>query len=133
MPAITGIHHLSLTVRDLGVSEEFYSKVFGFVRVLELDDVEGRGTKCVLAHPDSGTIVGFTAHKANDGSAFSPFRTGLDHLSFGVATRADLDAWANTLDELGIAHSDIRSTGIGDLLTLNDPDEVQIELWASPA
>ena len=43
MSAITGIHHLSLTVRDAAASEEFYSKVFGFVRVLELPDSDGRG------------------------------------------------------------------------------------------
>lgn len=130
MPTITGFHHVSLTVRDASVSEEFYSKAFGFVRVLELPDQEGRGLKCVLAHPESRTILGFSVHRDNEGSSFTEFRTGLDHLSFGVPSRAELDAWAARFDEIGIEHSEIRSTGIGDLMTVRDPDNIQVELWA---
>ena len=37
-----------------------------------------------------------------------PNQTGLDHISFGVAERTDLDAWTAWLDELGIEHSDGR-------------------------
>lgn len=131
MPAITGIHHLSLSVRDAAASEEFYTKLFGFVRVLELPDVEGRGSKLVLADPATGTIVGFSVHQTNDGVAFSEFRTGLDHVAFGVA-KSDLEDWVARLDELGIDHSEIRDTGVGHLVTFRDPDNVQIELWATP-
>lgn len=130
---MTGIHHLSLTVRDAAVSEAFYTRVFGFVPVLELPDAEGRGYKKVLAHPDSQTIIGFSVHQANDGAAFSEFRTGLDHFAMGVSSREELDAWMTSLDDLGIEHSDIVSTGVGDYVCLRDPDNVQIELWASPA
>jgi hypothetical protein len=55
----------------------------------------------VLAHPDSRTILGFSVHQANDGVEASEFRIGLDHLSFGVASHAELDAWIAKLDELG--------------------------------
>lgn len=133
MPAITGIHHMSLTVRDAATSEAFYTRVFGFVRVLELEDTDGRGAKLVLADPVSGMILGFSVHASNDGSAFSEFKTGLDHVALGVASRAELDEWVARLDELGIDHSDVTPTGVGDLVSLRDPDNVQIELWASPA
>jgi glyoxylase I family protein len=132
LPAITGIHHLSLTVRDATKSEEFYTKVFGFVRVLELPDEHGRGFKRILAHADSRLILGFSVHESNDGSPFTEFRTGLDHLSFGVPSRAELDAWAARLDELAIERSEIRTTPVGDLLTVRDPDNIQVELWANP-
>jgi catechol 2,3-dioxygenase-like lactoylglutathione lyase family enzyme len=133
MPAITGVHHLSLTVRDAGKSAEFYGRVFGFVPVLELPDTEGRGFKKVMAHPESRTILGFSVHQSNDGSAFSEFRTGLDHLSFGVGPRAELDAWIERLDELGVEHSEVSSSPVGHQITVRDPDNVQIELWADPS
>jgi catechol 2,3-dioxygenase-like lactoylglutathione lyase family enzyme len=131
MATITGYHHLSLTVRDAEKSVEFYGKVFGFVPVLELEDAQGWGYKRVLAHPESRTILGFSVHKSNDGSEFSEFRTGLDHLSFGVTSRADLDAWMERLDELGIEHSEVTSSAVGHQITLRDPDNVQVELWAN--
>jgi glyoxylase I family protein len=132
MATITGFHHVALTVRDAAKSAAFYAKVFGFVTVLELPDTDGRGLKHVLAHPESRTILGLSVHQTNDGSAFSEFRTGLDHLSFGVSSRAELDAWMAKLDELGIEHSDVSSSAVGDLITLRDPDNVQVELWANP-
>ncbi len=133
MPDITGIHHLSLTVRDLDVSEEFYTRVFGFVRVLELADAEGRGAKRVLAHPGTRTVIGFSLHSTNDGSPFSEFRTGLDHFAIGVASHAELQAWIARLDELGIAHGELTKTAVGEYVAFRDPDNVQLELWANPA
>lgn len=62
-----------------------------------------------------------------------PNQTGLDHISFGVAERTDLDAWTAWLDELGIEHSGIRA---GDVpfafatVVFRDPDNIQIELFA---
>ena len=34
MPAITGVSHVSLTVSDLGKSEEWYREVLGFQKVI---------------------------------------------------------------------------------------------------
>jgi len=130
VPTITGLHHISLTVLDAVKSEQFYTNVFGFVPVLELPDEDGRGFKRILAHAESRTILGFSVHRDNDGSRFTEFRTGLDHLSFGVPSRAELDDWVARLDELGIEHSEIRTTTIGDLMTVRDPDNIQVELWA---
>jgi glyoxylase I family protein len=133
MPTITGLHHISLTVSDAAKSEHFYRNAFGFVRVLELQDEGGRGYKCVLAHPESRTILGLSVHGSNEGSPSTEFRTGLDHFSFGVPSRAELDAWVARFDELGIQHSEVRTTPIGDLMTVRDPDNIQVELWANPA
>lgn len=131
MPRITGFHHISLTVLDADKSEEFYTKAFKFVRVIEIPDQEGRGFKRVLAHP-SGMILGFSVHAANDGASFSEFRTGLDHFAFTVESRGALDEWAAHLEGVGIEHSEIRDTGVGNLMTVRDPDNIQVELWANP-
>ncbi|MFN2615037.1 MAG: VOC family protein [Actinomycetota bacterium] len=133
MPAITGIHHLSLTVLDAAKSEAFYTSVLGFAPVFERPDEDGRGFKRILAHPDTRTIIGFTVHKTNDGSRFSEFRTGLDHLAFGVASHEELEGWIGKLDEFGVEHSPITDAKVGEFVSFRDPDNVQIELWANPA
>ena len=132
MPRITGFHHIALTVLDADKSEEFYTKAFKFVRVLELPDQEGRGFKRVFGHP-SGMILAFSVHATNDGASFSEFRTGLDHFAFTVELRSALDEWAEHLDGVGIEHSEIRDTGVGYLMTVRDPDNIQVELWANPS
>ena len=45
------------------------------------------------------------AERASD--RFDPFRCGLDHLSFGVADRAELEAAVQAFEERGVEHSAI--------------------------
>jgi catechol 2,3-dioxygenase-like lactoylglutathione lyase family enzyme len=61
------------------------------------------------------------------------FRSGLDHVAFGVADRAELDAWAARLDELGVAHGEIKDAHYGSGLSFRDPDNIALELFAPPA
>jgi glyoxylase I family protein len=61
---------------------------------------------------------------------FDPDRVGLDHLSFSVATRADLEQAVRLFDEHGVRHGAITrlpSFGI-DVLPFDDPDGIQLEL-----
>jgi glyoxylase I family protein len=58
---------------------------------------------------------------------------GLDHLSFAVASRAQLDEAVRVLDRRGVAHSEIRDLGEAFgicILVFRDPDNVQLELSA---
>jgi len=64
------------------------------------------------------------------GDRFDPDRVGLDHLSFSVATREDLEEAVRLFDEHGVTHGAITrlpSFGI-DVLPFNDPDGIQLEL-----
>jgi hypothetical protein len=57
---------------------------------------------------------------------------GLDHLSFGVASRGDLEQAVRLSGEQGVPHGTITrlpSFGI-DVLPFEDPDGVQLELTA---
>jgi glyoxylase I family protein len=63
---------------------------------------------------------------------FSPNRVGLDHLSFGVANRAELNKAAALFDEHGVEHGEVRDLppfGIT-ILSFSDPDGIQLELTA---
>jgi glyoxylase I family protein len=63
---------------------------------------------------------------------FDPFRCGLDHLSFGVASKADLEAAVQAFEERGVVHSqisDLPPFGIA-VLPFKDPDGMALELTA---
>lgn len=64
---------------------------------------------------------------------FDPDVTGLDHVSFAVASRAALEHALETLETAGIPHSQIvelTDEGIA-VLSFRDPDDINLELTAS--
>jgi catechol-2,3-dioxygenase len=66
---------------------------------------------------------------------FDPDRVGLDHLSFDVPGREDLEQAIRLFDEHGVTHGEITrlaSFGI-DVLSFEDPDGIQLELTAPVA
>ena len=99
-PIATGpVHHLRLTVADVGRSRAFYEEVLGFRHVMDLpagvflsNGALGLG---IGPSPDPG--------RAPAGDRFDEARVGLDHLSFQVASRGELERAARLLDERGAA------------------------------
>jgi glyoxylase I family protein len=90
------------------------------------------GQRQLLMDPRSGIAIGLHHHEANPGQPFHESQTGLDHISFGVADHADLDAWASWLDELGIEHSgviDAEQPLPYSVIVFRDPDNIQLELF----
>ena len=66
---------------------------------------------------------------------FDEAHPGLDHLEFLVASRSDLDEWAERLDALGIAHSGVKEPSYtrNAMITFSDPDNIQLEFfWRAP-
>ena len=129
MPTITGAHHIALTVADVSRSSTWYAELFGLQPVAQGKDDEV--SFVVLAHPPSGWLLGVRQYFKHPKDAFNEFRTGLDHLAFGVATRAELEAWVTELASRGIAFSPIADTSVGSVITFRDPDGIQLELWLS--
>jgi catechol 2,3-dioxygenase-like lactoylglutathione lyase family enzyme len=122
--------HVALTVRDLSVSVPWYEQLFGVRPVLDEDtDPDFHHTVYLLG----GTLVGLHQHAtpAPEG-AFSEYRVGLDHLAFGCANRAELEAWASRLDELGITHGGIKDATYGSGVSFRDPDGIALEFFAPP-
>jgi glyoxylase I family protein len=134
-PTVTGVHHFAPTVSDVEASAQWYERVFGMTRVpvaFPHYGAEEGGYALVLMDPRSGMVIGLHHHEANPGQPFSESRTGLDHIAFGVGDRADLDAWASWLDELGIGHSGVIDTDNPmpySVVVFRDPDNIQLELF----
>ena len=128
MAEITGVHHLALTVRDMAKTTAWYEDLFGLTKVAEMEEPPGRPVHLYM-HPGTGLFLGFHTHDENEGERFTEFRTGLDHLGFGVDSRAELEAWRLRIEERGIDHSPIADRDYGSVLVFRDPDNIQLEFF----
>jgi glyoxylase I family protein len=135
------IHHLRLTVTNLDRSREFYTGLLGFQVVAESpppDDPSAAEVFKILfggVVMARGNLIMGLRPMAPQGDRFNPDRVGLDHLSFSVASRDDLEQAVRLFDERGVARGEITSLpsfGI-DVLPFEDPDGVQLELTAPMA
>jgi glyoxylase I family protein len=136
--ASSGFAHVRLTVTDIARSKAFYDRVFGWpVAIDTSDSVDQPGVKdspeqfyggAVYQTPQ-GTLFGL---RPVGDTGFDSERTGLDHISFAVASRADLDDAAAALADAGIPHGeiiDLSDAGIA-ILSFQDPDDINVELTA---
>jgi len=130
MPEFPPIGHVALTVSDLNRSVPWYRALIGTEPVIDEDtDPDMHHTVFLVG----GTLVGLHQHGTrppDDG--FSEFRVGLDHVSFGVADRGELERWALRLDELGIDHGGIKDATYGSGVSFRDPDGIALEFFAPP-
>ncbi len=135
------IHHLRLTVTDVDRSRQFYTGLLGFDVAVESPPSDDPSAAAVFPVLFGGVVMirgnlllGLRP-MAPAGDRFDPDRVGLDHLSFSVPSRADLEDAVRLFDEHGVTHGQITtlaSFGI-DVLSFEDPDGVQLELTAPVA
>jgi glyoxylase I family protein len=135
------VHHLRLTVTDIERSRAFYTELLGFAVAVDsppLDDPSAAEAFKILfggVVMTRGNLIMGLRPMAPAGDRFDPDRVGLDHLSFSVGSRDDLEDALRLFDERGVSHGEITalpSFGI-DVLSFEDPDGVQLELTAPAA
>ena len=134
----SGYAHVRITVTDIARSKAFYDQVFGWPAAID--------TSGEVSNPKSegepSNFYGGTVYQTPQGTLFGlrpvgtqPFdseHTGLDHVSFAVDSRGDLDEVVKGLDAAGIAHGevvDLTDAGLA-ILSFQDPDDINIELTA---
>ena len=121
------VHHVALRVTKLERSIAFYQALFGFQVVAALPDVT------ILSN--GALILGLRERGQAEGDdRFDEFRVGLDHLSFSVANREDLDRAIQILDQRDVPHGEIEDLGSDFgmyVLALRDLDNIQLELTAT--
>lgn len=130
MAQVLGFHHLSLSVRDLSRSTQWYEQVLGFVIT---DQVEGAGFRRTRLRSPAGTTLTLTCHQDQDGQPFDERRVGLDHVSFRVGGIDDVQALQPHLAQLGVDHSEVKLTQWRTAsITIRDPDNIQLEVFGGP-
>lgn len=128
MPRLTGIAHVTLSVRDRDASVEFYRDVLGF-REFQTKDC-GQWLRTLCRHP-CGTVLGLIEHKDHFNARFDHRHAGMDHLAFEVSCQGELDAWEDRLADLDVDHSPIVHSDFGSVLSFIDPDGIQLELYCA--
>lgn len=133
---IDSVHHVRLTVRDIATSRAFYDRVFGWDVAYELPADADEATREQLwflfggvIYQIPGGLFGLRPVAPGD-DTFSEDRTGLDHVSFAVASRSVLDDATALLDEMGVEHGGIKDAGGLLILEFRDPDGIALELSA---
>jgi len=130
MAEFPGMTHIALTVTDLATSVPWYERLLGSKPVLDEDTGSYHHTVYLLP---GGTLLSLHQFPGGGGpDRFDEHRVGLDHLSFGVANRAELEAWQARLEALGIRHGGIIDAHYGSALSFRDPDNIALELFAPP-
>ena len=126
-PAISGLSHISLSVRDRDAARHFWVEVLGF----EL--IDEQPTYCFML--DRGTRHGITLtdHGQTVSGPFDEHHTGLDHLAYAVPDIESLLSWEQRFQSFGVSHSPIVETDAGHHLNVRAPDNVPIELYVMKA
>ena len=131
----SGIHHLRLTVTDIERSKAFYSTLLGREPVIdESAAVDEPGVREDPSRFFGGVVFSFgdqvlglrPVAPADD--TFSSTRVGLDHVGLLVGSRTDLDKAAERLDADGVPHGEVTDIGPMVILSLQDPDDINLEL-----
>jgi glyoxylase I family protein len=132
VPKLHGISHIDLTVTDRDRSERFYTEVLGFEVVERVDKPDSGFRLTDMSHPGLGNGICVRQPVPVDGAPFDELRAGLDHLSFRVASRAELERWQEHLERHGVTYTPIVDAPYGAVLVFRDPDNIQLELMAEP-
>jgi glyoxylase I family protein len=126
-----GITHVAITVTDLEASARWYEHLFGSKPAL---DEDAGGFYHIVFALEGGTLFGLHGHDATEsGDRFSEYRPGLDHVSFGVSNRAEVKAWEQRLNDMGIEHGGIVDASYGSGISFRDPDNIALEIFAPPS
>ena len=133
-----GYAHVRLTVTDIERSKAFYDDLFGWPKAIDSSaSVDEPGVTedpeqfygGVVYQTPQGTLFGL---RPVGGETFDSTKTGLDHVSFTVDSRDDLESALKAFDEAGIVHGeiiDLTDAGLA-ILSFQDPDDINIELTA---
>ncbi len=125
---VSGVHHVRMIVTDVARSMAFYTGLLNFELAVELPP----GVVLSNGNMLLGMTLAWDSAQALENDKFSPHRVGLDHISFSVGSRADLQKALALFEEKGVVHgeiTDLTPFGIS-ILSFNDPDGIQLELTA---
>jgi catechol 2,3-dioxygenase-like lactoylglutathione lyase family enzyme len=120
------VHHIALTVTDVARSRDFYANVVGMQIVATIEP------KVFLSNGSMLLALGPAPRQAISGDRFNEDRVGLDHISFSVGSRADLEQIAKHLDANAVSRGDILDLAGFQIyvLAFRDPDNIQLEFTA---
>lgn len=121
-----GVHHLKLPVHSLKQTREFYTTVFPFTHLPQFDHFtpQHKLFAQIFIHEPTKLLV-----EVRYDPARADAQKGWDPITWGVATRADLEQWSDWFDAHGVKHSKILTGIKGWLMGCEDPDGKIVRLY----
>lgn len=125
MIRVQGVHHVKVPVSDLVRSRAWYEAVLPLQAHLEFPDDTGTVRGVVY-----GALGGLTLTLREDPERAQAL-SGFDPFAVLVPQRIDLDAISKHLDLLGVGHGPIITATKGWLLSVPDPDGIQLRFYTA--
>ena len=122
--AILGLHHIKIPVSDLRGSREWYERVFGLETLTEFRDDEDGVVRGVVYRSKGDLVLSL-----RENGAAAKGVAGFDPFAIMLRGREDIDFWADRLDSLGVNRSSIIEAPIGNIMTFDDPDGLQLRFY----
>jgi catechol 2,3-dioxygenase-like lactoylglutathione lyase family enzyme len=123
-PALAGVHHLKLPVRDLARSRAWYESRLGYQVSAEFVE-DGTLMGLALSHPNGGPGLALRLDPERAAAA-----AGFDYFAIGVPDRPSIEALADRLTALGEEHAGVHVASIGWILPLlHDPDGHEVRFY----
>jgi catechol 2,3-dioxygenase-like lactoylglutathione lyase family enzyme len=123
-PALAGVHHLKLPVRDLARSREWYESRLGYQVAMEFME-GGELMGYSLLHPNGGPGLALRLDPA-----WAEAAAGFDYFAIGVPDKASIEALAGRLSALGETHAGVQFATMGWILPmLHDPDGHEVRFY----
>lgn len=127
--ALGGLHHVTVIVKDVGRSVDFYRNVLGLSLVKQTVNEDDRGARHLFfgdEHGRPGTMITCLEYPQLDEG-----RVGLGsthHIAFSVGTDEELEAWRAYLESRGVDCTEVLDRTYFRSIYLRDPDGHILEL-----
>ena len=125
---ITGIHHITLLVKDLSRSAAFYRNVLGLRLVKQTVNDDDTSARHFIFGDEDGMLI--TCLEYPDLDEGKVGRGSTHHFALAVDSEAELAAWKQYLEEKGIPTTDVMDRGEFRSIYLRDPDGHIVEIAA---
>lgn len=124
---IKGFSHMQLVVRDLDVSIDWYGTVLEMVPIAR--GTFAGGDYAALRSATGHFVIGLQTGASTD-DAHAPVAM-IDHVSFAVADRADLELHGAAIAAAGISAGPLIEEAASWNIRFRDPDGLLVELTAA--
>ena len=122
-PKAIYIDHLSIIVRDIKKTADFYGNFLG-------EPIQYNEEKVV--YKIGGTTIYFRLPFIEWESGDKD-KSGLNHLAFGVANIRELESFGKLLNDAGIKNNGIKTSKMGrQYIWFDDPDGYRLEFYLNP-
>lgn len=125
---ILGLHHVKIPVSDMARSRAFYERVLELEVLSEFRDAEDGVVRGVVYRAKGDLMISLREQPvAAAGLA------GYDPFAIMLRGRADIEHWVERLDALGVAHAPVVEATIGLMLSVPDPDGIDLRFYTLDA